>query len=66
MFEDYAAVPLKIPEPPVDMGALRGFLQTRCEVCAFSDNQIRYVAFNPRKPMHNGCALVHPEELEQA
>jgi len=54
VFSDYAAIPLDLPALPIDPARLRSFVQTHCEQCAFSRNQIRYVAFYARKPILKG------------
>src|SRR5262245_34302349 len=62
MFEDYAVIPLDLPQPPVDADALRRFLQQYCERCAFTGNVIRYVLFFGRKPIVDGRLLLNPSD----
>lgn len=59
MFEDYAVMPLDLPMPPVDTGQLRSFLQTKCEGCAFTNNEAKYLLFYARKPVVDGKLLLH-------
>jgi len=59
MFEDWAVIPLEFPLPPVDMTALRSFLQSTCEGCYFQDERIRFTLFHARKPVIDGALLLH-------
>jgi hypothetical protein len=54
---DYACIPLDVPAPEVDVEALRRFVQSFSDGCAFTRNEIRYVTYYARKPARAGRLL---------
>lgn len=64
MFEDYACIPLDVPLPPVNGDEMRRFVQTHCERCAFTDDEIRWVGFFARKPKIGSSLQLYTHGVE--